>query len=426
MESFDPLDLVSRDRACIWHPFTPRDERSLLAVKSARGAWLELENGGRVLDAIGSWWLTVHGHSHPLIALAVAQQASQLEHVLFAGFTHEPAVRLAERLCRLLPGEMSRIFFSDDGSTSTEVALKIALQYFHNIGAPRTHIVALEGGYHGDTFGAMSASSPTVFNAPFQSKLFSVTHLPCPADHTPEAVLAALDAAIAESPVAAIILEPLVQGVAGMKIYGAELLTAICQRVHEAGGLVIADEVMTGFGRTGTLFAMSQSHEPADMICLSKGLTGGALPMGITACTEVLYQAFQSEDKHKTFFHGHSYTANPIACAAANASLDLFELESTCDHLERITQAQKAAALRLKNLPKVSDARSIGVILAVEFSVEDAGYLSTLGPDLYKFFLDRDVLLRPLGNVIYAMPPLCTTDKELEMIYGAIEEFARQ
>ena len=414
--------LVQRDRQVIWHPFTPRSEQTLLPVVRAEGAWLYLADGSRILDAIGSWWLTVHGHGQPEIALAIAQQAQTLEHVLFAGFTHEPAVQLAERLIQALPGSFSKVFYSDDGSTATEVALKIALQYFHNLDTPRTRILALEGGYHGDTFGAMSASSPSVFNAPFEALLFQVTHLPSPAMDA-LACLRALEHEFAKGDVAALILEPLVQGVAGMHMYDADVLTRIVRKVHDYGALVIADEVMTGFGRTGTLFAMEQSEEPADIICLSKGLTGGFLPLGATVVTEPIYQAFQSTDKRKTFFHGHSYTANPIACAAALASLKLLQNESTRLDIDRITHAQRQAVSLLKGTVGVVSARSCGIILAIEYEVPDQGYLSQLAPKLYKYFLKKGLLLRPLGNVIYTMPPLCITDDELQYIYETILAF---
>ncbi len=414
--------LADRDQAVVWHPFTQMLGAEVLPVKRGRGAWLELEDGCELLDGIASWWVCLHGHAHPVLARAVANQAYLLEQVIFAGFTHEPAVALAEKLIALTPEKLQRVFFSDNGSTSVEVALKLALQYFHNRGEKRVRILALDDAYHGDTFGAMSVSGASVFTEAFQDLFFEVEFLPSPALEDVSVVEAALDNALAQGPPAALILEPLVQGVAGMQMYAPEVLEKLIGKVQAAGGLVIADEIMTGFYRTGSRFAFLQQQHTPDLLCLSKALTGGFLPLGTTLCSQEIYDAFLSQDKTKTFFHGHSFTANPLACAVANASLNLLESPEVQQQIAQIAAQHQAACKRFERLPQVHAVRTKGIILAVELSAGESGYLSQISPQLYPFFLQQGVLLRPLGNVVYILPPLCITPTELEMLYSALEK----
>jgi adenosylmethionine-8-amino-7-oxononanoate aminotransferase len=416
------MSLSQRDQQVIWHPYTQmQDAPPPLPVVAGDGAWLVLEDGRRVLDMIASWWVTVHGHAHPQIAQAIATQAQVLEQVIFAGFTHPQAVRLAERLLGHLPGDLARVFYSDDGSTAVEVALKMAWQYWQNKGEPRSHIVALADAYHGDTFGAMSVSGRSVFTRAFEPLLFHVSHIPSPDDAPTPALLAALQAAHAQSPIAALLLEPLIQGAGGMKMYGVQELDAITAWCKARGILVIFDEVMTGFYRTGSFFAASQATVAPDIICLSKGLTGGFLPLAVTACTAEVYNAFLSDDRSKMLFHGHSFTANPLGCAAANASLDLFESAGTQAAIAAIVAQQGAAVQRFATLPQVAHVRVCGTILAMDLRGE-AGYLQRRGAIVAARMLERGIFLRPLGNVIYLMPPYVTTTSELTLVHDALEQ----
>ena len=426
------LSLSTRDQAVLWHPYTQHATAAPpLGVVRAEGAWLYTEANGPVLDAISSWWVNLHGHAHPVIAERVAAQLRTLEHVIFAGFTHEPAVALAERLLPLLPGRQARAFYSDNGSTAVEVALKMAFQYHYNHGWPhRRRVVVLEGSYHGDTFGAMAVSERSLFTQPFWPLLFEVTTIPVPRPGQEAASFAALRAALApaagetDHAVAAFICEPLLLGTAGMLTYSAvalaELLT-ICQR---RGVLTIADEVFTGFGRTGRLFA--GDHLPfgaatPDIFCLSKGLTGGTMALGLTTCTAAIYDAFLSNDRTRAFFHGHSYTANPVACVAALASLDLLLAPACQAQIAAISGAHAAAVPALAAHPAVAEVRHLGTVLAVELAGSGpTSYFHALRDTLYATALARGVLLRPLGNVIYALPPYCVTADEVSQIHAAL------
>jgi len=428
--STNPQGLITRDAQAIWHPFTPLvGLRPPLEVVKAQGAYLYTADGRPILDAIASWWVNLHGHAHPHIANAVAQQAQTLEHVIFAGFTHAPAVQLAERLLAILPSNQAKVFFSDNGSTANEVALKMAFQYFYNLGQPKPRIIAMEGSYHGDTFGAMSVGDPSPFNAPFRPYLFEVDFIPFPTPENEAAVLAQFDQLTAQGQVGAFIFEPLVQGASGMRMYPPAFLDQLMAVAQARGVLCIADEVMTGFGRTGQLFASAHlAHQP-DIICLSKGITGGFLPLGATTCSAQIQAAFQSGDLMKTFFHGHSYTANPLACAAANASLDLLLSTECRRQIAGIGQqhAQFAAKIRRQYTNQVRVVRTLGTILALELEQSgDTGYFNEARNSLYYYFLDRNVLLRPLGNVVYILPPYCITHDELGMVYGVIEELLNQ
>ena len=406
----------------VWHPFTQHGlGEPIPLVTHAEGAALYTQDGRRIVDAISSWWVTTHGHCHPRIMAAIAEQAGKLDQIIFAGWTHQPAEELAERLIALFDHRLPHVFYSDSGSTSVEVALKMALGFWLNRGKPRHRILAMEHGYHGDTIGTMSVGARGVFNRAYTPLLFDVGTIPFPAGDGANA-LQALEAACRDKP-AALIVEPLVLGAGGMLFYEPETLSAmrdICAR-HDV--LFIADEVMTGWGRTGTLIACDQAGITPDILCLSKGLTGGAVPLAVTLASKPIYDAHLSDDRARMFFHSSSYTANPVACAAALANLDIWRDEPVA---ERITILGRRQQERLDNLPSIArNVRRNGTIAAFEFGPDDADYMSGLGPRLLAFFRERDLLLRPLGNTIYVMPPYCIDEADLDRIYGAIEEAAK-
>ena len=419
------LNLTERDRAVIWHPYTPMKLRpNALGIVRGEGVHLYDEHGKAYIDAVSSWWVNLHGHSHPQIAQAIYQQAQTLAHCMFANLTHEPAVQLAERLLAITPGEMRHVFYSDNGSCATEIAIKMALQAFTNRAQPRRTIVALADGYHGDTFGAMSASGRGLFTEPFDDKLFNVTFIPAPTRERAAESLAALQKILANGDVAALIVEPLVQGAAGMQMHDADALSQLFAAAKAAGAYVIADEVMTGFGRTGTLFACDQLSVAPDMICLSKGLTGGTLPMAVTLCTDTVYDAFYSDDVRHALYHGHSYTANPIACAAALASLDLLLTDECAQARAMIADAHRAFADEMTTHAKIENVRTCGTILAMTIRTSSGShYLSQERDRIYHYFLNRGVLLRPIGNVLYLIPPYCISAAQLQQIYAHIRDF---
>lgn len=417
------MNLSQRDTESVWHPFTPQlNLKAPLAIVRGEGALLFDENGSRYIDAIASWWVNIHGHAHPSIAEKISEQVKTLEHAIFSGYTHRPAVELAEKLKTLLP-YMDRVFYSDDGSTSVEVALKMAFQFWHNSGKPRTKVIAFENAYHGDTFGSMSVGARNVFSQAFDPMLFEVVHIPAPVPGNENASIAAMKQALGDD-VAAFIFEPLVQGAAGMIMYDAVFLDELLRLCHKHNVVTIADEVMTGFGRTGRMFATDHCEEKPDIICLSKGLTGGFLPLGATVCVQAIYDAFLTSDRTKTFFHGHSYTANPLACAAAIASLGLFEKEITFEKIEFVAGYFKEQRNRFENHPAVKDARCCGTILALEIRTQEAtGYLNPLADRVHDFFEARGIIMRPLGNVLYVLPPYCIKKEELEKVMNAIADF---
>ena len=405
----------------IWHPFTQHGlNEPIPLVTHAEGAVLHTADGRRIVDGISSWWVTTHGHCHPRIMAAIAEQTTKLDQIIFAGWTHEPAETLARGLIDIMPPELTRIFFSDSGSTSVEVALKMALGFWANRGEPRGRILVMEHSYHGDTIGAMSVGARGVFNQAYAPLLFDVGTLPFPAAGAEQATLDALEAACLEAP-AALIVEPLILGAGGMLIYPTWALSemrAICAR-H--GVLFIADEVMTGWGRTGTLLACEQAGVVPDILCLSKGLTGGAVPLAVTMASEAIYEAHLSDDRARMFFHSSSYTANPIACAAANANLAIWREEPVAERIADLAARQAARLASLAQLPKARNARALGTITALDLVDErGAGYLSQLGPQLLAHFRDHDLLLRPLGNTVYVMPPYCIDDADLDRLYAGI------
>lgn len=414
-------DWLDLDRRHLWHPYTQHGEAPPpIPVARAEGAYLYDTEGRRILDAISSWWVTLHGHAHPEIAEAISEQARTLEQVIFAGFTHEPAARLAAELVSVLPEGLTRVFFSDDGSTAVEVALKAALQYWRNRGESRPLVAALENAYHGDTFGAMSVSGAGLFTEPFQGHLFEVVRLP---DPTEGDTVAALERLLDErgSELAALIVEPLLLGAGGMRMYEPRVLRALRERTREAGVLLIADEVLTGFGRTGPLFACGNAAVQPDAVCLSKGLSGGFLPFGATAFREEIFEVFLSPDRKRTLFHGHSFTANPIACAAARASLHLLDDESG-RRRARIETAHREGLARLASHPAVRNPRVLGTVAAFDLEA-GSGYLAPIGRELSAFALREGVLLRPLGNVVYLLPPYCITVEEVSGVYEVVERF---
>jgi len=403
----------------IWHPFTQHGlEEAIPTVVKGEGALLHTADGREVIDGISSWWVTTHGHNHPPIIEAIREQATKLDQVIFAGWTHEPAEEVARGLREMMPAALTRVFFSDSGSTAVEVALKMALGYWQAQGERREGIVVMEHSYHGDTIGAMSVGERGVFNQAYQPLLFDVAKVPFPAKGAEQACYDALDSACANG-AAAFIVEPLVLGAGGMLMYSPEVLAemrAICAR-H--GTLFIADEVMTGWGRTGTLLACEQAGVVPDILCLSKGLTGGAIPLAVTMASEPIWEAHYSTDRAKMFFHSSSYTANPIACAAAAANLAIWRDGPVRDQVATLAerQAQHLAALAAQH--EIENVRQCGTIAA--FDVPGAqGYLADVQPRLLKFFRENDLLLRPLGNTVYVMPPYCISEAQLARVYEVI------
>src|ERR1700761_852853 len=409
----------------IWHPFTQHAvQPEATWISGGEGAWLETADGRRIFDAISSWWVVTHGHRHPHIMQAIKDQADRLDQVIFAGFTHEPAEKLARRLVAMTPPELEYVFFSDSGSTSVEVALKMALGFWRHRGEQRTGILALEGAYHGDTIGGMSVGERGVFNAPYEPLLFDVSRLPFPHAGREQETLQALEKACREEAIAALIVEPLILGAGGMLIYQPRVLAEMARICRSHGVLFIADEVMTGWGRTGTLFACEQADVVPDIACYSKGLTGGALPLAVTLCRAEIFDAHFSHDRSRTFFHSSSSTANPVACAAAKANLDLWQDPATLAGVAEVAAMQERALAPFRDDGRFKNVRRAGTITGLDLDVRDAGYLAGIGPKLLEFFGRRNLLLRPLGNTIYVMPPYCVTQADLDEIYAAISDAA--
>jgi adenosylmethionine-8-amino-7-oxononanoate aminotransferase len=403
----------------VWHPFT---QHALAppppVIAWGEGAWLITDDKRRILDGISSWWVTTHGHNHPRIMAAIRAQTEKLDQVIFANFTHRPGEDLAAGLLEIAPPGLAHVFYSDSGSTAVEVALKMALGFWHNQGRARTKVIALEHAYHGDTIGTMAAGARGVFNAAYAPLLFDVARLPFPID--PAATLAALEH---EAPnAAALIVEPLLLGSGGMLMYGADMLAAMKHICEKHGTLFIADEVLTGFGRTGTVFACEQAGVQPDILCLAKGLTGGAIPLAATLATPAIFDAHYSTDRRKTFFHSSSYTANPIACAAGVANLGVWREEPVRTRITTLGRLQEEHLARFRADPRFANVRRLGTVAALDVKVPDPGYLAEMGPRLMAHFLDRNILLRPLGNTIYILPPYCVTAAELDMIYAAIAD----
>ncbi|WP_342251196.1 adenosylmethionine--8-amino-7-oxononanoate transaminase [Sphingomonas sp. OTU376] len=407
----------------IWHPFTQHGlGEPIPQVVRTEGAALHTADGGRYVDAISSWWVTTHGHCHPRIMAAIAEEAGRMDQIIFAGWTHEPAETLAAELVRITPEPLQHVFYSDSGSTSVEVALKMALGFWDNRGEPRHRIVVMEHGYHGDTIGGMSVGARGVFNRPYQPLLFDVETIPFPEPGQSQAVLDALEAQCREKP-AALLVEPLVLGAGGMKFYSASLLAEMRKICAAHDVLFIADEVMTGWGRTGTLLACERAGVVPDILCLSKGLTGGAIPLAVTMATAPIFEAHLSDDRARMFFHSSSYTANPIACAAANANLAIWREEPVLDRIADLGDRQQDRLDRLATHALIRNPRRLGTIVAAEIGGSESTYLNSVGTRLKAFAMERGVLLRPLGNTVYVMPPYCIEDADLDAVYGTITEF---
>lgn len=424
--------LLEKDKKYVWHPFTQAATAPTpLEVVGAKGPYLELKDGSRILDIISSWWTNLHGHSHPSIAKAIGEQAAKLDHVIFAGCTHPLAVELAERIIQMTPPGLARVFYSDNGSTSVEVGLKMAFQYWLNKGRPnKQEFISFEHAYHGDTIGAMSVGDPSEFVAPFRPLLFDVHHVPTPdRNNAEDACLEKLKSLLAQRSehIAAMIVEPMVQGAGGMRIQTPAFLAGVAKLCREHDVLLIADEVMTGFGRTGTLFACEHAQVTPDILCMAKGLTGGVIPLAATIATEEIFQAFWSDDTHRAFLHGHSFTANPITCAAAMASLDLIEQNDVLNQVAEIETVYKARLPRFSDNPKVQEVRWLGCIGVIELkpSTGEGGYYDTVGVSLKEEFLRNGILLRPLGNVIYTLPPYVTPPAELHRVFDLLEELLK-
>jgi len=422
------MSISEKDSKFVWHPFTQeKTSPAPIPIVKAKDSWLFDEKGKKYLDVNSSWWTNIHGHGNEYIANKIKEQFLEIDHVVFAGITHPKAVELAERIIGLLLSNFQKVFFSDNGSTSVEVALKMAFQYHFNLGQTKTKILALEGSYHGDTFGAMSVSQRDYFNKPFEHLFFEVEYLPFPNGENEEEILKLAEQYFQTNEYAAFIFEPLVQGAAGMRIYKSDILNNLILLSKKHNVITIADEVMTGFYRTGTLFAINQLNQIPDIICLSKGLTGGVLPLGLTVATDQIYQAFYRDEAHKALLHGHSFTGNALSCAAACASLDLIEETGFIDKINLISQLNLDFIASIKNHPKLKDARCLGTIAAIEINDDThQSYFSNIREKAFNYFIKNELYIRPLGNVIFINPPYSTTKEEMKTIHQKIKDFIHQ
>ena len=411
-------------KSSIWHPFTQHGLfPEFLKIDHARGAWLYTESGQKIIDAISSWWVITHGHCHPALQKASQDQMKKLDQVIFAGYTHEPAERVATLLDELTPDGLDYTFFSDSGSTAVEVALKMALGYWHHLGVKRDRVIVMENSYHGDTIGTMSVGERGVFNRPYNPLLFSVDSISFPSTANEQHTLDQLEARCCQrNDVAALIVEPMVLGAGGMLMYSAQVLFEMKQICEKYDVLFIADEVMTAWGRTGKIFACDHASVVPDIACYSKGITGGFLPLAVTICHSKIFDAHYSTERSKTFFHSSSYTANPIACAVAAANLELWQQQDMQQQLDNVSAMQSEYLRSLESVEELINLRQSGTITAMDIRVSDSGYLSEMGTQLYRRFQKSGVLLRPLGNTIYVLPPYCVTADDLDIVYGTIRE----
>jgi len=418
------MNLSQKDKLYNWHPYTQhKTAQDFPAIVKGKDALLWDENGKEYIDAIASWWVNPFGHSNQVIADAIYKQLTTLEHVLFGGFTHNVAVELAEKLLSILPNNQKKIFYSDNGSTAVEVAIKVALQYNYNKGIKKTKIIAFEDAFHGDTFGAMAASGISFFTEAFKGSLLEVTRIPVPNNENKNQVLQQLENLVKTNDYTAFIFEPLVLGAAGMVMYQPEVLNQLITICKQNNVFTIADEVMTGFGKTGKTFACDYLVEKPDMMCLSKALTGGTIPMAITTFSQEIFEGFYDDDTNKALFHGHTFTANPTGCAAALASISLLENQEMQVNIQRINQSHLEFENKIKNHPKVKTTRVLGVIFALEIKTESQeSYYGTMRNKLYNFFIERGIILRPVGNIIYILPPYIITKNQLQKVYATIEK----
>ncbi|AXT18773.1 adenosylmethionine--8-amino-7-oxononanoate transaminase [Flavobacteriaceae bacterium AU392] len=416
------MSIKERDKKHLWHPLTQHKlHPEHLAITKAKGALLYDENGNSYIDGIASWYTCMYGHCNDYIIKKMNLQMQQLDHVVFAGFTHEPAVKLSEALINILPENQEKLFFSDNGSTSVDVAIKMALQYHFNNDEKRNKIIALEDGFHGDTFGAMSVSGLSVYNGPFKDFFIDVERLPVPNQNNFKTIKEQFTQLVKTNTVAAFIYEPLVQGAAAMQMYSAEYLNELLSIAKQYNVLAIADEVMTGFGKTGKYFASEHLNTLPDIICLSKSLTAGMVPMAITSATQNVYNAFLSSDISKGFFHGHTYSANPVACTAALAGIELLQSQEIQNNIQQIVASHKKFDEHIKHHPKIAQTRQLGVIFALDLDIKMERY-GNLRDQLFDFFMENGVCLRPLGNTIYILAPFVITKEELKKIYLTIEK----
>jgi adenosylmethionine-8-amino-7-oxononanoate aminotransferase len=418
------MTLAKKDKLYNWHPYTQHKTAfDHPVIVKGEGALLWDDSQKEYIDAISSWWVNPFGHGNIFIAKAIYAQLIQLEHVLFGGFTHEPAIALSEKLSQILPQNQKKFFYTDNGSSAVEVALKVALQFFYNKGEKRTKIIAFENAFHGDTFGAMAASGISFFTEAFKGSMLEVVRIPVPTKGNEQKSEEALRKLVATNEYAAFIFEPLVQGAAGMVMYSPSALDKLIEIAKEGNVFTIADEVMTGFGKTGKKFACDYLTQLPDMMCLSKALTGGTIPMAVTSFAEEIYEGFYDDDVNKALFHGHTFTANPTGCAAALASIQLLETEEIQNNINQVNQRHLAFEQRIKNHPKIESTRVLGVIFALEIKVSGKqDYYGDLRNKLYTFFIEKGIILRPVGNIIYILPPYIISDVHLEKIYQAIEE----
>jgi adenosylmethionine---8-amino-7-oxononanoate aminotransferase len=418
------MNLSQKDKLYNWHPYTQhKTAQDFPAIVKGKDALLWDENGKEYIDAIASWWVNPFGHSNQVIADAIYKQLTTLEHVLFGGFTHNVAVELAEKLLMILPNNQQKIFYSDNGSTAVEVAIKVALQYNYNKGIKKTKIIAFEDAFHGDTFGAMAASGISFFTEAFKGSLLEVTRIPIPNNENKNQVLQQIENLVKTNDYAAFIFEPLVLGAAGMVMYPPEVLDLLIAICKQNNVFTIADEVMTGFGKTGKTFACDYLVEKPDMMCLSKALTGGTIPMAITTFSQEIFEGFYDDDTNKALFHGHTFTANPTGCAAAMASISLLENLEMQANIQRINQSHLEFERKIKNHPKVKTTRVLGVIFALEIKTENQeSYYGTMRNKLYNFFIENGIILRPVGNIIYILPPYIITENQLQKVYLTIEK----
>lgn len=413
--------LSERDKKHLWHPLTQHKlHPEMLAMARAKGAVLYDEHGKEYIDGIASWYTCMYGHCNDYILEKVHQQMQRLDHVIFSGFTHEPAIKLSEELIKILPANQEKLFFSDNGSTAVEIGIKMALQYHFNKGEKRQIMLAFENGFHGDTFGAMSVSSLSVYNGPFEDFFIAVERIPVPTKKNITDILEQLSSRLQQNNIAGFIYEPLVQGAAAMKMHDAEGLDQILRLLKRHGVLCVADEVMTGFGKTGKHFASDHVKTKPDIICLSKALTAGLLPMAITSCTQDVYDAFYSDDMSKGLFHGHTYTANPLACTAALAGLELLLSEEIQNNIKRIIASHQRFDQEIKDHPKIENTRQCGIIYALDLNVKMERY-GNLRNQLFDHFMDNGVFLRPLGNTLYILAPYIISDVQLQKIYDTIK-----
>lgn len=420
--------LVDRDKKHVWHPFTQQKLAGKpLEILKAEGVVLTDAEGKEYIDANSSWWVNVHGHAHPHIGEAINRQFKQIDHIVFAGVTHPKAVELAERISNTLSGDFEKTFFSDNGSTAVEIALKMVFQYFYNKGEDKNRFLALDGAYHGDTFGAMSVGQRGYFNKPFEQFFFDVDFLDFPTRENEERLLKKAKDLFETGEFAGVIVEPLVQGAAGMRMYSPDFLNTLMSIARENDVLIIFDEVMTGFGRTGKMFSMDYCNSQPDIITLSKGLTAGVMALGLTVTTNKIYNAFWSDDKMKALLHGHSFTANPIACAVACANLDLFEKKETWENIDKIVAWNTDFKNELESYSCVTNLRQQGTILAFELKTDgEDSYFSSIRENAYAFFIENGILLRPLGNTIFINPPYVITQEQYQKVRKVIVKFLNQ